>query len=564
MKKAVTYGLFGLGASGDCAGLATAIAATLGAATADATVFTATLDGVASYSGNGSSPGNISSSTATWSYDDVTGLLSQTGGTFNVRFTITPTTTLFRHLITGLVIGDGAAAAASTYACSEGNFGGNVGASLCGNYNFGANFANDSTVSWGPGTATARTIGGDDMALGPQQQIANYDNFTTLSWNGTSLTLSNASCNPFAPGNASGCATTGGSNTGYTWTLTATPPSPPVANPDTASTRFNQFVDIDVLGNDTNLTDPVEVSISSPADNGGIASIRKAGADCADPCSGNAADIVVRLTPNATEGTATYVENFQYTVSGSAAANVAVTVNNEVPVANDTTLTIDTQGVAPAAAAASFNAGTLAGNNLGDAPSTVDTGNESLLGTDSASGSTVTYTPAANSFTGSDSFTYTITDADGESDSGTVTVNIPNVVPVLDDTSDTVANDEIATGDLLTLTTPGNGSPAQHTFALDTDATNGSCDVTGSTLTYTPNDGYVGADSCVVSITDGDGDSDTATISIDVVEPTAPPPSGGGGDSGLREDDGGSSADWLLLSLLGSGALLGRRRRRRA
>jgi len=208
--------------------LGVAIAATLGAAAADAATYSATLTGVASFSGNGSSAGNISSSTATWSYDDVSGLLSQTGGTYNVRFTTAPTSTLFRHLITGLVIGNGGAASATTYTCAEGNFGGNVGASLCGNYNFGANFVNESTATWGPGTATARTTGGDDMALGPQQSISAYSYFATVSWVGTTLILSNASCNPFAPGNANGCATTGGANTGYTWTLNAGPQVVPV------------------------------------------------------------------------------------------------------------------------------------------------------------------------------------------------------------------------------------------------------------------------------------------------------------------------------------------------
>jgi hypothetical protein len=204
--------------------LGAAIAATLGAQTADAATYAATLKSVASYSGNGTSAGELATSTATWSYDDVTNLLSQTGGTFNVRFSIVPgVTTLFRHQITGLVIGNGGAASGATYACKEGNFGTSVGASLCGNYNFGVNFANESTTTWGPGVSFARTTGGDDMTLGAQQSIAAYDAFATISWVGTTLSLSNAVCNPAAPGNASGCATTGGRNTGYTWVLDAGP-----------------------------------------------------------------------------------------------------------------------------------------------------------------------------------------------------------------------------------------------------------------------------------------------------------------------------------------------------
>lgn len=203
--------------------IAAAVAATLGAADAGAYPYTAILKSFTSYSGSGSSAGNISSSTANWTYDETTGLLSQTGGTFNVRFTIAPTSTLFRHSITGLALSNGGIASAASYTCTEGNFGANVGASVCGNYNFGANFTNESTVSWGPGTSAARTMGGDDGSLGSQQAVGAFDNTQFVSWVGTTLILSNAACNPFAPGNANGCATVGGSNTGYTWTFSAGP-----------------------------------------------------------------------------------------------------------------------------------------------------------------------------------------------------------------------------------------------------------------------------------------------------------------------------------------------------
>jgi hypothetical protein len=205
--------------------LGAAIAATLGAQTADAATYSATLKSILSYSGSGTSPGELGTSSATWTYDDVTNLLTQTGGTFNVRFSIVPgATTLFRHVITGLVIGNGGAASATTYKCNEGNFGGSVGASLCGNYLFGTNFTSETSTTWGPGTAFARTTGGDDMASGPQQNITGYSYFATISWVGTTLTLSNASCNAYSPGNASGCATlVGNFNSGYTWVLDAGP-----------------------------------------------------------------------------------------------------------------------------------------------------------------------------------------------------------------------------------------------------------------------------------------------------------------------------------------------------
>ncbi len=191
------------------------------AGVADASTYNATLVESRIYGRSGSQAGNQTSSTATWSYDDATNLLTQTGGLYNIRFVITPTSTLFRHSITGLVIGNAAAASATTYACTEGGFGSSIGASLCGNYEFGSNFINESTTAWGPGTAFGRTIGGDDFSGGPEQSIYSYDNFAQVSWFGTALVLSNATCNPFVPGNANNCGSIGGFNDGFRWTLNA-------------------------------------------------------------------------------------------------------------------------------------------------------------------------------------------------------------------------------------------------------------------------------------------------------------------------------------------------------
>ena len=113
--------------------LTAAVAAIAGGASAmaDASTYTATLTQVLIYNNsavNGFAQ-NISSSTATWSYDDVTNLVTQTGGIYNVRTTTAPTSTLFRVLTTGLIVGNGGVASASTYSCVEGNFGEQLGLS---------------------------------------------------------------------------------------------------------------------------------------------------------------------------------------------------------------------------------------------------------------------------------------------------------------------------------------------------------------------------------------------------------------------------------------------------
>jgi hypothetical protein len=211
--------------------LAIAIAAGISGMTvaddASAATYTATLSSILTYSNNGTagSPLNTSSSTGlTWSYDDVTNLMTQTGGTINARSTTSPTSTLFRQFITGLVIGNGGAASAATFSCVEGNFGGNVGASICGNYLLGANFASDSTTTWGPGTAASRTLGGDDIPAGAQQTIAALNGMSTASWVGTTLVLTNRTCSP----GSTACNGTSSWNNGYVYTFTAGPQVVPV------------------------------------------------------------------------------------------------------------------------------------------------------------------------------------------------------------------------------------------------------------------------------------------------------------------------------------------------
>jgi hypothetical protein len=195
--------------------LSAAVVASLGmtAGHADAAVYSATLTQALTYAERSQfgSACNFSSSTSTWTYDDVSGLLRQTGGVYNLRVSSGPST-LYRTSITGLVVGNGQLATANSYVCTEGNFGASVGASICGNYQFGANFLNDSTTSWGPGTAFSRTLGGDDYAAGAIQNLDRFHGMYTVSFDpGGTLVLTNKSC--------TGTCQPGGNNFGHQWTF---------------------------------------------------------------------------------------------------------------------------------------------------------------------------------------------------------------------------------------------------------------------------------------------------------------------------------------------------------
>jgi hypothetical protein len=192
--------------------------------------------------------------------------MSQTGGTMILRARNSPTSTLYRVSVTGLVVGNGDAAIATGYQCTEENYGQTIGASLCGNYSFALNQINESTTTWGPGTAASRTLGGDDVAMGPQQTLARFDGLDRVSWVDGRLMLGNATC-------TGPCTTTvGGFNDGYQLTWNALNSIPEDGGPDFAVAGSGLPTSIRVLVND-----PIEptapVTIVSPPSAGGTAQV---------------------------------------------------------------------------------------------------------------------------------------------------------------------------------------------------------------------------------------------------------------------------------------------------
>jgi YD repeat-containing protein len=136
----------------------------------------------------------------------------------------------------------------------------------------------------------------------------------------------------------------------------------------------------------------------------------------------------------------------------------------------------------------------------------------------------ITYTPASG-YVGADSFTYAISDGRGATATGTVAVTVlarANKTPTLANDTAVVlhntatslnvrANDSDPDGDTLTLTTAS--TPAHGQVQV----------VGGATVTYTPTNGYSGADSFNYGVSDGFGGSATAAVSITVRGPNQSP-----------------------------------------
>ncbi|PIE16616.1 MAG: hypothetical protein CSA68_01705 [Rhodobacterales bacterium] len=148
----------------------------------------------------------------------------------------------------------------------------------------------------------------------------------------------------------------------------------------------------------------------------------------------------------------------------------------------------------------------------------------SVIGTPTALHGTVTvnpdgtleYTPDAD-YNGDDTITYEISDGNGGTDTAevAVTINPVNDDPVAVDDSDTtalntpvtidvLANDTDVDGDTLSIV----GTPTSPDGTVEVNA--------DGTITFTPNDGFTGDATIDYEITDGNGGSDAAIVTVTV------------------------------------------------
>ena len=132
-------------------------------------------------------------------------------------------------------------------------------------------------------------------------------------------------------------------------------------------------------------------------------------------------------------------------------------------------------------------------------------------GTATASGTTITFTPTTG-YTGADSFTYTATNGSGTSAAATVGVT---VAPVANAVSTPIAYN--STNNAIPYTVTGTYT----SVALASRPSNGTAAASGTSLTYTPNTGYIGPDSFQYTAAISLATSAPATISLTV---NPPPP----------------------------------------
>ncbi|MBU3024043.1 Ig-like domain-containing protein [Zobellia galactanivorans] len=186
-------------------------------------------------------------------------------------------------------------------------------------------------------------------------------------------------------------------------------------------------------------------------------------------------------------------------------------VANEPPTANDFTFTVD--------ANSSNNAIELSGeiNDPENDNLTVAIGSGPFNGSATISGTIISYTPN-NGFSGNDGITYTVNDGNNPAVSGTLTVEVngvPNEPPTANDFTFTVAGN--SSNNAIELSGEINDPENDNlTVGIGSGPTNGNATISGTIISYTPNNGFSGEDEITYTVNDGNNPAVSGTLTVTV------------------------------------------------
>ncbi|VGO13843.1 hypothetical protein PDESU_02400 [Pontiella desulfatans] len=158
---------------------------------------------------------------------------------------------------------------------------------------------------------------------------------------------------------------------------------------------------------------------------------------------------------------------------------------------------------------------TLSGSNAdgGTSGLTYAVGVQPAHGTLGGSAPNLVYTPDTDFF-GSDRFFFIVDDGGTNSYAAEVSIAVNAVQDAPEASSQSIF---VRADDSVGFTLSGSDDDGESlTFTVETDPSNGTLGGTAPNLTYTPDPGYLGADSFTFTVNDGHDDSAPATVSITV------------------------------------------------
>ncbi len=288
----------------------------------------------------------------------------------------------------------------------------------------------------------------------------------------------------------------------------------PLAANDTSVTTEDIPVEIGVADNDLDLDGTLNLSsvflVTQPAN----------GSAVVDPVTG-----VITYSPNTNF---TGEDSFTYTIEDndgfvSNTASVLVVVNRKPFALNDTGTTDEDT---PAVFDVISNDIDIDGFIDPTTVSIVTAPQNGTAAADSVSGA-VTYVPNANFF-GGDTFTYQVNDNNGAATnvaSVSVTVNAVNDPPIVANDFVNVETNLPEALDVLLNDQDIDGTIDPTTVLIALQPANGGATVNpGGTITYSPDFGFIGADSLRYTVKDDQGETSAeATVTIAVSSDNAPP-----------------------------------------
>nr|WP_280959751.1 Ig-like domain-containing protein [Anaerophaga thermohalophila] len=284
-------------------------------------------------------------------------------------------------------------------------------------------------------------------------------------------------------------------------------PVVPVANDDSRATEFETPVNIDVLRNDTGLDNsPVTVSVTTnPPEEEGTVAVNS--------------DNTVTFTPaSGFVGTSTFFYSVTDANNASDNAKVTVTVlekgiENHVPVANDD------QAVTYVNTPVRIDV-TANDSGLEDGIESVSIVQHSFSGTAIINKENIIIFIPSYYKTGTTSFVYKVTDIHGDYDMATVTVTIrdeENIIPEASDDHTTTAQETPVNINILANDTGINDTPLR--VEIISPSQDGTAVVENDlTVTFTPNQEFLGQTTFTYRVTDANNDYDNAVVNITVFE----------------------------------------------
>jgi Bacterial Ig domain/FG-GAP repeat len=227
-----------------------------------------------------------------------------------------------------------------------------------------------------------------------------------------------------------------------------------------------------------------------------------------------------------------YVVNDGNGGGGSATVGVTVTAVNDVPVAGSDNYSVNEDTPLNMAAP-----GLLGNDNDVDS-----SGLSAVLVSGPANGElslnangSLSYTPSAN-FNGSDSFTYRVSDGAADSNTATVTITVNPVNDPPDAVNDSASTNQYTAVVISVLSNDTDIEGHTLTVVGVTQGANGAVLINpNGTVTYTPNANFSGGDSFTYTLSDGNGGTDTASVSLTLILVNQRPVANTGGPYSVDE-----------------------------